>query len=80
MHTKRDSSGTSESPFEDESNELSGGTYLHVSGLGPELRAEFIAFRSEMRAAESRIIRLMAVLWIGQIGVLLGIFFVFFRT
>ena len=80
MHTKRDSSGTLESPFEDESNELSGGTYLHVSGLGPELRAEFMAFRSDMRAFEARITRWMFVFWIGQVGVLLGVLFAFFRT
>ena len=45
-----------------------------------EMHAESGKVRSEMRAFEARITRWMFVFWIGQVGVLLGIFFVFFRT
>ena len=45
-----------------------------------EMHSEFGKVRSEMRAFEARITRWMFVFWIGQVGVLLGIFFVFFRT
>ena len=45
-----------------------------------EMHAESGKVRSEMRAFEARITRWMFVFWIGQIGVLLGIFFAFFRT
>jgi hypothetical protein len=49
-------------------------------GLGAELREEIGALRAQMRAFERRLLRWMLVLWIGQIGALLGILFAFFRS
>jgi hypothetical protein len=49
-----------------------------------ELRGEFDAkigdLRAEMGRFEGRITRWMFVFWIGQIGVLLAMFFAFFRA
>ena len=43
------------------------------------LAEEVGKLRADMRAFEGRIIRWMFVLWIGQIGAMLGILFAFFR-
>ncbi len=52
-----------------------------------ELRSEIAALREDsgrlrvdMAALESRVIRWMFIFWIGQLGAMLGIFFVFFRA
>ena len=42
--------------------------------------SEFEAFRAQMAGFERRLIRLMFLLWIGQICVLLGVLFAFFRS
>jgi hypothetical protein len=44
-----------------------------------DLSDEVNAFRAQMRAFERRLIRLMFILWIGEIGVLLAFLFAFFR-
>jgi hypothetical protein len=44
-----------------------------------KLRAEIGELRADMGAFEARITRWMFVFWVGQIGVLLGIIFAFFR-
>ncbi len=66
-----------------EVHELVGGlrSELHSEIGRPrsEIHSESGAVRAEMRAFEARITRWMFVLWIGQIGALLGILFVFFR-
>jgi hypothetical protein len=47
--------------------------------LRAELHSETGAIRADMGGFEARITRWMFVFWIGQIGVLLGIIFAFFR-
>ena len=44
-----------------------------------KLRAEIGELRADMGAFEARITRWMFIFWVGQIGVLLGIIFAFFR-
>jgi len=44
-----------------------------------KLRAEIGEVRADMGAFEARITRWMFIFWVGQIGVLLGIIFAFFR-
>ncbi len=53
--------------------------FTAVSEFRPDLSEEVNAFRAQMRAFERRLIRLMFILWIGQIGVLLAFLFAFFR-
>jgi hypothetical protein len=47
--------------------------------LRAELHSETGAIRADMGAFEARITRWMFIFWVGQIGVLLGIIFAFFR-
>ena len=50
-----------------------------IGSLWAELHSEIGKLRADMGVFEGRIIRWMFVFWIGQIGALLGILFVFFR-
>jgi hypothetical protein len=59
-----------------EMHELIGGLRSEMQELIGGLRSEM---NSKLGALEARIIRWMFVFWIGQIGALLGILFVFFR-
>lgn len=47
--------------------------------LRAEVQVEISGLRTEMARFEARIIRWMFIFWIGQIGAILGILFVFFR-
>ena len=73
-------SGSLRAELHSEIGKLRSEMHSEIGTLRSEMHSEFGKVRSEMRAFEARITRWMFVFWIGQIGVLLGIFFAFFRT
>ena len=72
--------GTLRSEMHSEFGKLRSEMHSEFGKVRSEMHSEFGKVRSEMRAFEARITRWMFVFWIGQVGVLLGIFFAFFRT
>jgi len=50
-----------------------------TSRFEPGLAEDFAALRAQMQAFERRLVRLMFILWIGQIAAQLAILFAFFR-
>jgi hypothetical protein len=87
VQTRGDVIEIAASRFERQLAETIGGLraemHREIGGLRAELHSEIGGLRAEMGskmgALEARIIRWMFVFWIGQIGALLGILFVFFR-
>ena len=65
--------------FERRVAELAGKFESRLAEETGKLRAEIGDLRAHMGALEVRITRWMFVFWVGQIGVLLGIIFAFFR-
>ena len=53
--------------------------HSEIGKLRAEMRSEIGKLRADMGAFEGRITRWMFFFWIGQIGVLVGILFAFFR-